>query len=511
MGVEGHDGRLPRADASAMADERKCLADLARKIGSLAESPSVADRLDVKLARAEIIMAQAALDRRPRFRNPAWYSGEAAFGIIGLLLPQSMPVAAESLKARLELIPDFLAAGRASLPDAAPRGWVERAKRETLAFAAFLEGDVRLHPRWRDEWLQPAEAAARALEEFAGALANMPDTSPACGEAYLDMLMRDVHGLGLGPHEGLRLAESAFDELTQELDRMAAGIDPSRSWRQQLDDLATICPTREGVLASYRHWQGRAVELGQTLVSPAMDYDLDYRALDPAFRKIAKALYFLSYRSPPAMHAGTGSVYWVATPAADAAVDLSAHNTALVKSVHAAHHGSIGHHTQNARARASPSRLARIGGTDCASGIALLSGGTMVEGWACHAAELLLEAPGYYSPAEALMLKHMERRNAASAILDIRLHLGQWSLDEAKRFYREKAGFAPARIEAEVTRNSMFPASRLMYWFGVRAIRSLRKAWSGGTRAFHDALIGFGHVPVAFARDEMARAGRVGR
>jgi uncharacterized protein (DUF885 family) len=74
-------------------------------------------------------------------------------------------------------------------------------------------------------------------------------------------------------------------------------------------------------------------------------------------------------------------------------------------------------------------------------------------------------------------------------------------------FYRDKAGFHPARVEAEVTRNAMFPATRLMYWLGVDRIRALRARWRGDTRSFHDAMIGYGHIPAAWAGEEMARAG----
>jgi uncharacterized protein (DUF885 family) len=170
------------------------------------------------------------------------------------------------------------------------------------------------------------------------------------------------------------------------------------------------------------------------------------------------------------------------------------------------HHGSIGHHTQNARARAAPGTLARVGGTDCASGIALLSAGTMVEGWACYAEDLLREAGDFYAGAELLLLKQNERRNAASVMVDINLSIGRWSIAEAARFYREEAGFAAHRALPETVRNSMFPGSRLMYWSGVEAIKALRRASTLNARNFHDALLGFGHVPIAAAGAEMARS-----
>jgi hypothetical protein len=56
----------------------------------------------------------------------------------------------------------------------------------------------------------------------------------------------------------------------------------------------------------------------------------------------------------------------------------------------------------------------------------------------------------------------------------------------------------------------MFPTSRLMYWAGVEAIRGLRRRWHGSTRAFHDTLLGHGHVPVCEIETEMVRLGQIG-
>jgi uncharacterized protein (DUF885 family) len=226
----------------------------------------------------------------------------------------------------------------------------------------------------------------------------------------------------------------------------------------------------------------------------------------PCFRKISQPLYFLFYRSPPGLNPGAGSVYWVTPPGDDENAFLRGNNTSTVKTIHSVHHGGVGHHTQNTRARAAASRIARIAGTDCALGLAFLGSGTLIEGWACYVEDLLMEAPGFYTPAEILLLKQYERRNAASVLVDIKLHLGDWSLEQAMDFYRE-AGFAPARVEGEVVRNSMLPGSRLMYWLGVEGIKALRQRWKGDTLSFHDTLLSYGHVPLAWVGEEMQRAG----
>jgi hypothetical protein len=164
MGIDGHDDRLPPAAAGTETAERAGLDALQDRLTAQPEPASPGDRLDLRLMRSELAIARASLEQRPRFLNPAWYTGEAAFAIIGLLLPQSQPTRGPAVAARMAALPDFLADGRARLSGAAtPRGWVDRARREAVAVAGFLRGDIRLHPGWSESWVVPAEASARAL------------------------------------------------------------------------------------------------------------------------------------------------------------------------------------------------------------------------------------------------------------------------------------------------------------------------------------------------------------
>jgi hypothetical protein len=206
MGRSDCDGLLPRADAQAAADEWRAIEALEAAVKAAPES-TAAERMDKRLAAAELTLAAANLRERPRFANPAWYSGEAAFGIIGLLLPQSAPQGggrsppaapgAAALRARLEALPDFLADGRARLRDsgAAPKGWSERAAREASALAQFLQRDLP-----QGDLLQRdlALRATQALQDFARAVEGLEDRNPAAGREHLEMVMRDVHGIAGG-------------------------------------------------------------------------------------------------------------------------------------------------------------------------------------------------------------------------------------------------------------------------------------------------------------------------
>jgi len=505
MGRRDCDARLPRADRSAAADEQRAIAALRRDAAEAPET-TAGERLDKRIAIAELQVAAGA--PRTRYANPAWYSGEAAFAILGLLLPQSSPLDAAALQARLAALPDFLADGRARLREAGavPRGWVARAQREAAVLAQFLRTDLAAFTGAIARDGATVDAAATALEHYAADLGALPDQDPAVGAEFLDRIVREQHGLG--DTAGLLAAASAaFARLGLELAEDAARLTPGHTWQEAIATLAADTPTPDGVLAAYRHWHERATSTADAadLVTPDRAYGLEYRLLAAPFRRIAPETYFLFYRSPPALRPGAGSVYWVSAPGADVGAYLRAQSHAVLKTTHTVHHGSIGHHTQNARARGAPGVLAPVAGTDCASGIAMLSAGTMVEGWACYAEDLLREAGGFFAGAELLLLKQNERRNAASVLVDIKLHRGEWTLAEAESFYRDQAGFPPSRVAAEVNRNSMFPGSRLMYWAGVEAIKTLRRASPLDARHFHDSLLGCGHVSISVAAAELAR------
>ena len=127
----------------------------------------------------------------------------------------------------------------------------------------------------------------------------------------------------------------------------------------------------------------------------------------------------------------------------------------------------------------------------------------MIEGWACYAQGLMSEVENFYTPLELLSQKQSEMRSAASCLGDIRLHTGQWSVEQLRTFYSEEVGYNPARLWSGTVRNSIYPATRLMYWLGTRAIRDMRSKWEGSTKDFHDGLLHHGAMPVHWVADEM--------
>jgi uncharacterized protein (DUF885 family) len=163
---------------------------------------------------------------------------------------------------------------------------------------------------------------------------------------------------------------------------------------------------------------------------------------------------------------------------------------------------------QNWHAQRAASRIGRVAAVDCASRIAMLCGGTMAEGWACYATDLSAES-GLLTPLEELSEVHGRVRMAARALVDVRLHRGELTLDEAASVYQARAGMSEAAARAEAVKNSMFPGAALMYLMGTDAIHRLRRdvrrqrGDAFDLRGFHDELLSWGSIPVSLIAEEM--------
>ena len=129
----------------------------------------------------------------------------------------------------------------------------------------------------------------------------------------------------------------------------------------------------------------------------------------------------------------------------------------------------------------------------------------MAEGWACYATDLADEA-GFLTPYESFAHHRTRLRMAARAIVDIRLHHGRLSLNEAAAFYAEQVGMPESAARSEAVKNSLFPATACMYLAGWEAIRQLRRESSPTSlRQFHDRFLSFGSVPVSLVAQALMR------
>ena len=142
-------------------------------------------------------------------------TGEAVFGVLGLLLRAFAPVEQrlEMAAARLSVVPALLDGALRNLRPA-PQAWAERARRECAAAQKLLDGgiDALLHDAGieHDRLRRAARSASEAFARFDAYLERelLPRATHdyACGGEAFDLLLRRAHFLELDADELERFA-----------------------------------------------------------------------------------------------------------------------------------------------------------------------------------------------------------------------------------------------------------------------------------------------------------------
>lgn len=524
IGEHAYDHLLPDLSPSGMDAALADAESLLREAEALDRTGADAiERMDLRLAEGYLRIQQWEFaSRHFQAGNPSFYTGEALFGVIGLLLTDFAPasVRAEAAVERLHGIGRLLEQGQANL-HAAPPAWTERALRECAGSRALLGAGIDSAAAEMGAAPAPlrraADAALEAFARFEGWLrSDLSAAAPsavACGGDVFDMLLREGHAL---PMTGDDIAAYAEAQLAQTHARLAeqATAFGARDWQEALASLADLHPSVEGYLPRYQTlWdESRALVQAQDLLTWP-DFPIAYVPQPHWAREAAPSLYFLFYRAPAAFNRPPVHHYLVTPIDASMPVEeqtrrLRATNDSVIKLNHVVHHGGVGHHVQNWNAYHSASRVGQVAAVDCASRIAMFCGGTMAEGWACYATTLMGEA-GFLTPLETFSELQTDLRMAARSYVDVRLHQGRMTLDEAAAFYMAQTGMSREASMGEAVKNSMFPGAAVIYLMGrdlILQVRDeLRQELGEGfsLRWFHDRFLSYGSVPVALAADAM--------
>jgi hypothetical protein len=517
-GVHEYDDRLPdwspeglEAAAAEMRAVRSAL-ESQRSSGSLVDVATRDRELAISFLDLQISEHDGLHFQRG---NPSLAAGEATFGVISLMTRPFADVTprAEAVIARLDAVPQFLRGAARSIASGVPDEWRSKALRECDGADALLTTGI---DRWiaadqipdavADRLRRGGAGARTAFADFRRWLASAPAATAArlrAGADFFDLCLERGHWCRRGRQELAREAAGALDQALAELDKRSRKASPG-GWPDIQDRLANDHPQAGDYLNAYqRVWNAcRAFAEERQLVTWP-DYPIRYVPIPVQTRDAAPSLYYLFYRSP-APFDGLPIHDYVVTPIeAGMPPDeqqrrLRATNHSVITLNHVVHHGAIGHHVQNYNAYNGASEIGRVAAVDCASRIGMFLGGSMAEGWACYATDLVDEQ-GFLSEEVSLAQQHTRARLLARAVVDIGLHGGTLTFDEAVAIYRERVGMPNEAARSEACKNSMFPATAVMYWLGTEGIHRLRRDHAhecASLRAFHDRLLSFGSIPV---------------
>jgi uncharacterized protein (DUF885 family) len=514
IGVHDYDASLPDYSETGLADTLADMQSMLQQLRQLPPEPlSRAQRIDRQLCEGHLRIQCWEYEQDHVVRgNPSLYVGEAIFGVLALFLTDYAPLFDRVAAAaeRLSAIPDLLRQGRENLRQA-PTEWVTLALAECRGALEFLSSGALLAPGQEitNRYKEGVERATQAFNEFASFLdedlESVAQDRNGCGEEVLSLHLRYAHCLDKTADEIVQYAEEQMAAAAQYLDQHCADFEGSN--RDEV--LAGLRKTHPAIDRYYDRYQEiwddmrRIAEKKGLITWP--EFPIRYVPQPEWARTAATDLYFLFYRSPAAFNRPPIHEYLV-TPIDASMPDnqqlLRATNDSVIKLNHVVHHGGIGHHIQNWHAFRSRSRVGKIAAIDCASRIAMNCGGTMAEGWACYATDLMAEAGGL--SAREIYAEHQTRtRMCARAIVEIRLHQGYFSFAQAVDFYVQNAAMSRESAIYETTRNSMYPGFAVMYLTGCDAIHELRKTLSAhqgsrfNLRDFHDQFLSYGSIPVA--------------
>ncbi len=126
------------------------------------------------------------------------------------------------------------------------------------------------------------------------------------------------------------------------------------------------------------------------------------------------------------------------------------------------------------------------------------------EGWGLYAERLASEMPGTFTdPYSDFGRLTSEMWRAVRLVLDTGLHARGWTEEQAIAFFAENAPLSPETIRNEVRRYIVIPGQATSYKIGMNRILELRAEAEKelgdafDIRAFHDAVLGGGSLPLS--------------
>ncbi|HLN97276.1 MAG TPA: DUF885 domain-containing protein [Pyrinomonadaceae bacterium] len=132
------------------------------------------------------------------------------------------------------------------------------------------------------------------------------------------------------------------------------------------------------------------------------------------------------------------------------------------------------------------------------------SDGVLIEGWALYGEEMLMRA-GLYpnnTPGQAQVLR-LSRYRAARIGVDVNLHTGRWSFDQAVNYFMEAGGLDRESATGEAAGAAASPTQKITYMVGkwqiMRLLGKYRDKQGANFRLgqFHDDLIKNGSLPLS--------------
>ncbi len=508
VGIHDHDDELGEFDPASLSAEAAGLRAFEKRLieGGL---PLRTDN-DRRLLLAQVRSGLCELEELERWRtNPASYLQVVLYGLLLLIVRRfaSPAVRVRSLARRLACVPGVLAQARANV-EGPPAVFTSVARQMVEGGIVFLEQGIpafaRSAPSAAREMEAPLEKALGSMHEHADYLSRLERRSTgdfAVGERIFDFKLRNDHFMDLGAADLLKIGEDALSDSEDRLAELAAEISPGKAWTEVVAELKKDHPGAGELLETYRREMERARRFVAETGIVAMPEDEELAVMEtPVFDR--STIPYAAYLPPAPFEREQRGLFYVTpvdarAPAERQEEQLQGHCLHSIAVV-ALHEGYPGHHLQLVTANRAASKVRKVAHNT-----------VFIEGWALYCEELMREQ-GYYSDKRTVLLQLKDLLwRSARVVIDVKLHRGEFSFEEAVDFLVERAHLEPVNARAEVRRYAMTPTQPMSYLMGKRAIMAIRERFTTGKTGtvelaeFHRRLLSSASAPPAIAESEL--------
>jgi uncharacterized protein (DUF885 family) len=413
----------------------------------------------------------------------------------------SLPERLDSIAGRLESVPDYLRQSqtRGTVPQV--RLW-QRLEIETAddlpGFLDEILGAGEDLPEAESRRLRAASDSARsAIADYRTWLEGSLDAGTddwALGRDRFDELVALRAFDGLDADQILAIGEEQLAANKAARVEAAREIDPTVDEPTVVERIKTDHPaTFEAALDAYRDVMVRSRQylIDHDIVTVPPDERIN---VVPTPEYLRNVIPFAAYFSPAKFDSNPEGIYIVTPSVGNDPNAMREHNRSAISNT-SIHEAYPGHHLQLAVAAKHPS-LTRI----------LIDAPEFTEGWGMYSEQMMREQ-GFDSAANFRLNMYTDAIwRACRIILDVRMHRGELTTEEAIDFLVGHTSFERANARAEVHRYTYTPTYQLSYLLGrilllqLRADEQRRLGDAFSLRDFHDSLLRNGSLPISFHR-----------
>jgi len=498
-GLHTWDDRLIDYSPRKIAERAQYVRSLLDKVRAMKTDSWPKDaRIDWILFRAQLEDADFG-NRILKFEqtNPQVYVRECTEAIFSLLkkeydTPRKRAIAAT---ARLKQMPALLRQGLSNLQSPV-KLYAQLAIQSARSIDPLLNNslmalDVDLAPNEHDQLVKARDGAIAALHSYADELEKrlpkMVDFSPM-GEANYNYYLKHILLLPLNASEVEMIGRTelaryrALEALLP--DPKLADPDPKRA--------AHIPPDQESFLKAYESREAEMIAfMKEHNLIRLPDYlgPFQIRQLPEAFKPTSPG----GFMNPPGLYDKDPSGFFFIPTYNPESKNFYIRAAIEDPRPILGHEGIPGHFLQISIANHLNDEIRRQDQDT-----------VFVEGWALYGEEMLMRT-GLYpnnSPAQGQILR-LSRYRAARIGVDVNLHTGRWSFEQAVKYFMDAGGLDREAAEGEAAGAASGPTQKISYIIGKWQIMNLLgryKDRQGGNfrlGQFHDDLIKNGSLPIS--------------